>query len=76
MHISKSKLNAKWNYTQALFVVQQATRLGVELLSNLSWTPQINEITSKASQDFGFLKRNLHSANSSLQIYRKTLLTI
>ena len=47
---------------QPLTTVSQATYLGVELASNLSWTPHINKITTKASQSLGFLKRNFHSA--------------
>ena len=50
--------------SQPLTTVSQATYLGIELASNLSWTPHINKITSKASQSLGFLKRTFNSAKS------------
>ena len=65
MHVSKSRKTVMTNYTlhnEPLSRVQQATYLGLELSSNISWTPHINKITSKASQSLGFLKRNFHSA--------------
>jgi len=65
MHITKTRKTVKTDYTlhnQSMSVVQQATYLGVEFSSNLSWTPHINKITNKASQNLGFLKRNFHSA--------------
>jgi hypothetical protein len=65
MHVSKSRQTNMAKYTlhnQPLSPVQQATYLGIELSSNLSWTHHINKITSKASQNLGFLKRNFHSA--------------
>ena len=68
MHVTKSNKKINTVYTlhnQPLSTVSQATYLGVEISSNLSWTPHINKITSKSSQSLGFLKRNLHSARKS-----------
>ena len=65
MHISKGRKTVMTSYTLhnlPLSVVKQATYLGVELSSDISWTPHINKITNKASQSLGFLKRNFHSA--------------
>ena len=65
IHIHRSRKPIKAIYTlhnQPLSVVTQATYLGVEISSNLSWSPHVNEIANKASQSLGFLKRNLHSA--------------
>ena len=68
MHVTRSIRKIQTVYTlhnQPLTTVPQATYLGVEISSNLSWTPHINKITSKASQNIGFLRRNLHSARKS-----------
>ena len=61
MHISRSRKVIKTNYTlhnKLLETVSQATYLGVEISSDLSWSPHVNKITSKASQSLGFLQRN------------------
>jgi hypothetical protein len=67
MHITgRSKKALKTQYTlhdQPLQTVDQATYLGIEITSDLSWSAHTNKITSKASQTLGFLKRNLHSAS-------------
>ena len=65
MHITKARKVNKTQYTlhqQPLQTVSQATYLGIEIRSDLSWSSHVNKITNKASQSLGFLKRNLHSA--------------
>jgi len=65
MHISRSKKVIRRTYTlngQPMSPVDQATYLGVELSSDLTWGPHVAKVTSKASQTLGFLKRNIHSA--------------
>ena len=55
-----------FNYTlhdQPLQTVDQATYLGVDIKSDLSWDGHVNKVTTKASQTLGFLQRNLHSAS-------------
>lgn len=71
MHVSRSRRTINTTYTlhnEPLSVVSQATYLGVEVSSNLSWTPHINKVTSKASQSLGFLKRNIHSAKKPTKV--------
>ena len=65
MHITRNKKVNKHPYqlnNQPLSTVNQTTYLGVELTSDLNWSPHIDKICSKASQSLGFLRRNLHSA--------------
>ena len=65
MHVTRSRKVKNTSYTlhnQPLTTVNQATYLGVELTSNLSWGAHVNKVSHKASQSLGFLKRNLHSA--------------
>ena len=61
MHITgRSKKSLKTQYTlhdQPLQTVNQATYLGIEITSDLSWTAHTNKITNKASQTLGFLRR-------------------
>ena len=68
IHIHRTRNPIKTSFilhNQPLSVVNQATYLGVEITSNLSWSPHVNKIANKASQSLGFLKRNLHSAKPS-----------
>ena len=66
MHISgRSKKVTNTSYTlhnTQLQTTKQATYLGIEITSDLSWSAHVNKVTSRASQTLGFLKRNLHSA--------------
>lgn len=42
--------------------------LGVHITSDLTWNHHIDTITSKASKSLGFIRRNLHSANTSTKL--------
>lgn len=42
--------------------------LGVHLSSDLSWNTHIDAIVSKASRSLGFIRRNLHPANSETKL--------
>jgi len=71
MHLCRSKKPIYTTYTlnnHPLSVVSQATYLGVEVTSNLSWSPHVNKITARAKQNLGFLKRNLHSARKDTKV--------
>lgn len=59
MHVSRCKKPTQTVETlngQPLSVLNQATYLGVEISSNLSWTPQVNKVTSKTKQSWVFLR--------------------
>lgn len=49
-------------HNQPFSIVNQATYLGVEVSSELSWSPQVNKITNRANQTLRFLRRNIYSA--------------
>ena len=60
----------KTNYTlhnQPLETVQQAIFLGVEISADLSWSPYVSKVTSKASQSLGFLWRNFPLARPEIK---------
>ena len=46
-------------HSHTLQKVQSAKYLGITIQSNLKWDKHINNITNKANQTLGFLKRNL-----------------
>ena len=60
--VSRNKNPKKAEYKlhgQTLKEVQEAKYLGVTLQNNGEWTSQINQVTAKANQTLGFLRRNL-----------------
>ena len=70
LSISKSKNPIKFNYSlhgQVLEYVTSAKYLGVTIQSDLKWNTHINNISKKANNTLGFLKRNLNINSTSVK---------
>ena len=70
MNISNSLNKKRFDYTmngEILETVKHHPYLGVELSDNLKYNTHIDNITGKASQTLGFIKRNLKSCPSSVK---------
>ena len=62
MNISNSSNKKHFDYTmngEILETVKHHPYLGIELNDNLKYNTHIDNITGKASQTLGFIKRNL-----------------
>ena len=63
LHLGKKRLHHFYQLNGiVLESVSQAKYLGVTISDDLSWSPHISSITSKAHQRLGFLKRNLRGS--------------
>ena len=60
-------------HNQSLENVQSAKYLGITISDNMAWGQHISEISSKATETLGFLRRNLAFApRSTKEIAHKT----
>jgi hypothetical protein len=67
---TKQKKTIKFNNTlhgHTLDHVTKAKFLGVAISSDLKWESHINNITKKANNTLGFLKRNLNISSVSMK---------
>ena len=70
MNISNSPDKKCFDYTmngEILETVKHHPYLGVELSDNLKYNTHIDNITGKASQTLGFIKRNLKSCPTTVK---------
>ena len=70
MSITSSKRPFTYIYTldnHTLQQVQNSPYLGVLLSDDMKWTPQITNITKKASSTLGFFRRNLRHCSGKLK---------
>ena len=70
LSISKNKHPIKFNYTlhgQTLKHVDKARYLGVTIQSDFKWNSHVNNISHKANNTLGFLKRNLNINSTSVK---------
>ena len=70
LHITRSRQPTKAKYHirgTALESVSQAAYLGVELDDKLTWTPHINQVTSKATRTLNFVRRNVRVASKAVK---------
>ena len=70
IHVTRRKkpFQTKYNlYGCVLVSVPSAKYLGVTISEDLKWTDHINDISKKANQTLGFLKRNIRVHNRDLK---------
>ena len=70
IHVTRSKSPSRTIYYLhgcALESVSSAKYLGVTVSEDLSWSDHINNITKKANQTLGFIKRNIRVHNRDLK---------
>ena len=68
IHRSKTGLSHMYQLCGTfLSHVTQEKYLGVLISNDLSWTPHISNVTTRASQKLGFLKRNLKGSPADLK---------
>ena len=70
IHVTRSKSPSQTIYYLhgcALESVSSAKYLGVTVSEDLSWSDHINNITKKANQTLGFIKRNIRVHNRDLK---------
>ena len=70
LRITRSRSPVNFNYQlkgHTLKTENSVKYLGVELVSNLSWSNHINKIVKKANSTLGFLRRNLRISNANIK---------
>ena len=72
LHVSRKKQPSTHTYHlkgSVLETVRDATYLGVEISSDLSWHKQCNKVAAKGNKTLGFIKRNVRTSSQSTKEY-------
>ena len=70
IHVTKKKIPLKLEYklhNHTLQPFHNSKYLGVTISNDLDWGPYINNITTKANKNLGFLRRNMKNCTRKVK---------